>query len=78
MKLTYWIADYTRDPDDPCASAYAARGKLKRHVAAEVADSGRADDYGEPRKVVVEFDNLADLVGMCLGEGGGFWECGDE
>lgn len=75
--ITYWIADHTRDPDDPCAGAYAARGKLKRDVVAKVNERGPAD-YGKPYKVTVEFDDLTDLVDMCLCEGGAWWEIDDE
>jgi len=69
MKMTYWMAECLYD-----SSAYNVRAKTKREVVNMVADNFNPDDYGEPKKVEVEYDSTFDLLLQCLGEGRGYWE----
>lgn len=64
-KLTYWIADCLDDHE-----CYSIRTKTKKECAEQVAErNAEKVYYGQPRKVVVEFIDMHDLVFTALGEG---------
>ncbi len=70
MRLTYWVAKCLND-----SPVYSIRRKTKKAVV-EALDSGNwdASNYEKPKKVTVEYRDAFDLLGQCLGEGGGYWE----
>lgn len=63
MKLTYWIAP---DLDDSCHvdELLHIRAPLRKECKALVEDSG--GNYDKPRKVVVEYANVFDLLDRAL------------
>jgi hypothetical protein len=67
--LTYWVANCRNDH-----RCYNIRRKNKKEVLAEIAAHYKPSDYGEPKKVSIEYESAFDLAEMCLGEGSGFWE----
>ena len=69
MKLTYWMAECLND-----SAAYSIRRKTKRAVVEALRTEVYAGNYGKPKKVTVEYVDAFDLLGQCLGEGGGYWE----
>jgi hypothetical protein len=66
MKLTYCVADALTDHP-----AYSIRERTRKACKERVEAQGEyANQYGEPRKIVVEYQDGFDLVRQALGEGG--------
>lgn len=65
-RLVYWIADCLSDR--PC---YSIRDKTRRGCSAQRHARQDADDFGKPRKVVIEYRDAFDLMNQLTQEGGG-------
>lgn len=71
MKLTYWVARHTSDSD-----AYNIRTKTRREAMDRIADHWNDEDYEQPVKVTIEYEDGFDLMNQCMNEGRGYWEVG--
>lgn len=69
MKLSYWVARCRNDH-----KCYSIRAKTKKGCMMQVEATGCPGDFEAPKFVEVEYDNGFDLMTLCLGEDGGFWE----
>jgi hypothetical protein len=71
MKLTYWVANCLNDH-----WCYSIRKKTKKEVVAEIAAYYKPENYSQPKKVTIEYDDAFDLMAQCIdGESyGGYWE----
>jgi hypothetical protein len=67
MKLTYWVCENLYD-----RQSYNIRATTRREALRLKAMD--PDGYGPVKKVTVEYDNGFELVNLCLGEGGAYWE----
>ena len=65
MKLRYWIADCLTDHE-----CYSIRDKTKKECLVQLARQDPCNRYGEPRKVIIEYDSAFDLMLQATGEGG--------
>jgi hypothetical protein len=68
MIMKYWVAVCIND-----SKAYNVRAKTKKEVL-ETLENYDSSDFEAPKKVEVEVDSAFDLLKMCLGEGGAYWE----
>lgn len=60
--LTYWICDCLED-----SGVYNIRTKTKKEAQQKRSERGE-DNYGEPRKHIIEYKDAFDLMEYCLSE----------
>lgn len=63
--LNYWICENLRD-----SAAYNVRAKTKKAALALREENG-AQNYGDPKKMVIYYADAFDLMENCLGENRG-------
>jgi hypothetical protein len=64
-KFVYWFAECVND-----SSSYSIRAKTKKGLMEQLsAITDWGDHFGPPQRHEIEYEDIMDLVSICLGEG---------